>query len=137
MRVLTNYPENIFKTLSPHRGPAILLEYLEGGSMYDFVIRQIEKRVVLPNRILWSIFYCCKIRSQTASYDAAPEYGANTVLVVRACVAMAYAKKAPYGEPLELEELHPDEDHLLLLHGDIAFRNLMFDDYEDNVPERR
>ncbi|KAJ3575256.1 hypothetical protein NPX13_g4095 [Xylaria arbuscula] len=115
LRVFSNYPENIFKSLAHHRGPAILLEYLEGGSMYDFERRKIALNTNLPNRLLWSFYYC----------------------MVRACAAMTYAKNAPYGERLELEELHPNEPHYMLRHGDIAFRNLMFDDYEPHVPEHR
>ncbi|KAK5630074.1 hypothetical protein RRF57_005789 [Xylaria bambusicola] len=115
LRALTNHPENIFKIMAHHRGPAILLEYLEGGSLYTFALRQYETNTKLPNRLLWSIFYC----------------------LMRACAAMTYGKNAPYGGPLELEELQQDEPHLLLRHNDIAFRNLMFDDYEPQVPEHQ
>ncbi|KAI0502807.1 hypothetical protein F5B22DRAFT_652717 [Xylaria bambusicola] len=113
LRSLTNHPENIFKAVAHHRGPAILLEYLEGGSLYTFARRQYETNTKLPNRILWNIYYC----------------------MMRACAAMTYAKNAPHGGPLELEELQKDEPHLLLRHNDIAFRNMMFDDYEPEIPE--
>ncbi|KAI1428123.1 hypothetical protein F5Y12DRAFT_711438 [Xylaria sp. FL1777] len=115
---VTNPPENIFKALSQHFGPAIILDYLENGTMRDLIIKQRSWGIQFPNRVLWSFYHC----------------------LVRACVGMTQRKEAPPEQPLELEtplREGQDQDHYLLAHHDIAARNIMIGDLEPRVPEHR
>ncbi|GAP92950.1 putative serine threonine protein kinase protein [Rosellinia necatrix] len=75
----------------------IILEYLENGSLSQFVER--AEDVVLPNRILWSIFLC----------------------LTRACVAMAWPPEQ--GQP---EEVQPNVMPSALAHWDMHGGNMLF-----------
>ncbi|KAI0970459.1 kinase-like domain-containing protein [Xylaria arbuscula] len=117
LRRVTNPPENIFKSLAYHDGPAIILDYLDNGPLLDFVARQRHFKIQLPNRLLWSLMHC----------------------MVRFCVGMTQRKAAPYDAPLQLEvpTEEYDEDSWTVTHNDIAARNIMIGDYEPDVPEHR
>lgn len=61
-RAFKNPPTNAFRVLSVLEGPAILLEYIPNGSLLDLLGRSYEKHIVIPNRVLWSFYFCCKNR---------------------------------------------------------------------------
>ncbi|KAI1820112.1 hypothetical protein F4861DRAFT_90215 [Xylaria intraflava] len=63
------------------RGPSLVIENLEYGTLTNVIRRSIAKKQLLPNRILWSFYLC----------------------LVRACVAMAYPPNRPLGSPSQLE----------------------------------
>ncbi|KAH8168133.1 hypothetical protein CIB48_g116 [Xylaria polymorpha] len=106
----SNSTENIFKILSRKRGPAIILEYLENGSLAQFQAKATEKGVELPNRVLWGW----------------------------ACVALAHQKEGFQGGQPELEMLENSrEQYYPLEHGDIYARNLMIAEHEPGVPEHQ
>ncbi|KAI0446881.1 hypothetical protein F4803DRAFT_546733 [Xylaria telfairii] len=112
----SNSTENIFKILSTKRGPAIILEYLENGSLAQLQAKATEKGVELPNRILWSWYFC----------------------LMRACVAMTHQKEGFTGGLLELELLsNARGKYYPLQHGDIYARNLMIANREPWVPEHQ
>ncbi|KAI0453481.1 hypothetical protein F5B21DRAFT_505339 [Xylaria acuta] len=114
--LVENPPQNMFKTLSFRRGPAIILEYLENGSLAQLQCKALARNIELPNRVMWSWFYC----------------------MMRACVGMTYVNKGYKRGPLELETLQPDgEQYFPLQHCDIAARNLMIAEYELKVPEHQ
>ncbi|KAI1756269.1 kinase-like domain-containing protein [Xylaria castorea] len=114
--MIENPPENIFKILHLRRGPALILEYIENGSLASLKQKIYARRIQLPNRVLWSWFYC----------------------LTRACVGLTHEKENFKGGPLELETLQPaGEDHFPLEHRDIAARNLMIADSEPTVPEHQ
>ncbi|KAJ2983044.1 hypothetical protein NUW58_g6318 [Xylaria curta] len=122
----TNPPQNIIKDLSGLRGPAVILDYIDGGgSLEDLVIKMYDLGARLPNRMLWSFYYCFQ--------------------VVRACAAMTYrgsgwGKRRARVRKLRLEDTRnkpDDEPHLRLAHGDIACRNVMIGPREPGVPEHR
>ncbi|KAI0476847.1 kinase-like domain-containing protein [Xylaria cf. heliscus] len=100
------------------KGPAMLLEYLENGSLSNLaqrvaVVRGLQgRRIILPNRLLWSFYFC----------------------LVRACVGMAYPPEAPESSPLVLETIPPNRQRYGLVHGDIAFRNIMVGDRDPAGP---
>ncbi|KAI0455310.1 kinase-like domain-containing protein [Xylaria acuta] len=110
----------VFDTLRETRlkGPALLLEYLENGSLSKLAYRARAYKSVrgteirLPNRLLWSFYFC----------------------LVRACVGMAYPPESPENSPLVLETIPPDREPLGLAHGDIAFRNIMMGDRDPVGP---
>lgn len=55
----------VFDVLGQSRiqGPAILLEYLENGTLLRFLERARGRVRAFPNRLLWSFFFCCNIPS--------------------------------------------------------------------------
>ncbi|KAI0530009.1 hypothetical protein GGR58DRAFT_272772 [Xylaria digitata] len=108
-----NPPRNLFKALSVGSGPAILLEYLENGSMIKVLAALYRRRAGLPNRVLWSWYHC----------------------LVSACVAMTQKKEGFEGGPLELENYVTDGNHYRLVHDDIAARNIMVDERDPLVSE--
>ncbi|KAI0437346.1 hypothetical protein F4803DRAFT_570946 [Xylaria telfairii] len=117
LRVFTspwkNPPINIFKIIRRHRGPAILLEYLEDGSLQQLSHRAKRTNVRFPNRLLWSFYFC----------------------MVRGCVGMNFPQEIPEsGAPLVLETITRLEPNGFS-HNDIALRNIMVDRYDLQVPE--
>lgn len=44
----------------PLRGPTLLMEWIENGLLWDFYERRAGSDEPLPNRLLWSLFLCCK-----------------------------------------------------------------------------
>ncbi|GAW26434.1 putative g2-specific protein kinase nima protein [Rosellinia necatrix] len=111
----SNPPENVFRVLSVFEGPAILLEYIEGGNLLKIQKRAYERGIELPNRLLWSFYYC----------------------LVRACVGLAYPAFGLVGDPPVLETIRTDQHPLRMVHGDIAGRNVMLDKEDPDIPERR
>ncbi|KAI0468131.1 hypothetical protein F4859DRAFT_215631 [Xylaria cf. heliscus] len=113
--VLENPPENIFKVLNYERGPALILEYLENGSLVQLQVKALDRGIQLPNRILWSWLYC----------------------MIRACVGMTYKRRGfRRGGRLELETFEAaGNQYYPLQHSDINARNLMIHDLEPRVPE--
>lgn len=41
-------------------GPVAVMEYLENGELNRVFSRLTKREVLLPNRVLWSFFLCCK-----------------------------------------------------------------------------
>ncbi|KAI0189128.1 kinase-like domain-containing protein [Xylaria flabelliformis] len=113
--MIENPPQNIFKILHLRRGPALILEYLENGSLQSFQYKISQRRIKLPNRILWSWLYC----------------------LTRACIGMTYEKEDFEDGPLELETLQEGPTLFPVHHRDIAARNLMVADRELQVPEHQ
>ncbi|TGJ85771.1 hypothetical protein E0Z10_g2974 [Xylaria hypoxylon] len=104
-------PITAFDTLVGVQGPALALEYLDGGDLLHFIRESIGERP--PNRVLWSLFLC----------------------LVRACIGMAYPIERPIGAPLILETIPNDgRRELDLVHSDIAPRNVMIGP-EDGLEE--
>lgn len=42
------------------RRPILIMEYLKNGSLYNLQRRILHADMHIPNRVLWSIFLCCK-----------------------------------------------------------------------------
>ncbi|RYC57397.1 hypothetical protein CHU98_g8818 [Xylaria longipes] len=88
-------------------GPAVALEYLEYGDILGLIgrVRKTERNV--PNRVLWSLFYC----------------------LIRASVGMAYPPRQPIGSNAQiLEELPSDHGPATesgMAHNDFNIRNIM------------
>ncbi|KAF2971817.1 hypothetical protein GQX73_g1711 [Xylaria multiplex] len=104
-------PITAFDTLAGVKGPALGLEYIEGGDLLHFIylkLRPKEERP--PNRVLWSLFFC----------------------FVRATIGMAYPIGAPIGTPAILETI-PDDGRPArhMVHGDLALRNVMIGPGDD------
>ncbi|KAI1747014.1 kinase-like domain-containing protein [Xylaria castorea] len=99
-----NPPSNIFKILRGNRGPAILLEYIENGSLQKLSQRAWRLNIDFPNRLLWSFYLC----------------------LVRACAGLHYPHVVPKpGDgPLVLETITRPEPNGFA-HNDIALRNIM------------
>ncbi|KAI0449111.1 hypothetical protein F5B21DRAFT_63700 [Xylaria acuta] len=109
-----NPPSNIFSILSKERGPAILLEYIEFGTLNRFLDKMREFHVTLPNRVLWSFYFC----------------------MVRACIGLNFphdVPKAGAGRPV-LETITRVEP-IGFAHNDIAMRNIMIDWFDYETPE--
>ncbi|KAI0202912.1 kinase-like domain-containing protein [Astrocystis sublimbata] len=86
-------------------GPTLVLEYLEHGTL-DRLLRVVRsKNIVLPNRLLWSIYLC----------------------LVRACIAMEFPPDKPFGSELELEEIPADGQAAAesIVHHDLHPGNVM------------
>ncbi|KAI1820146.1 hypothetical protein F4861DRAFT_545918 [Xylaria intraflava] len=114
--------KNPEKTLFPIlgnslEGPAILLEYLENGSLEKLQKKLLELDIHLPNRVLWSFYHC----------------------LIRACVGMAYPVNAPKSSSQILETIPSDENiqAYQLAHRDIAPRNVMIGSRNPAVQEHR
>ncbi|KAI0206678.1 hypothetical protein F4808DRAFT_3006 [Astrocystis sublimbata] len=113
-----NPPQNIFKHMSSRRGPALILEYLENGSLMSFIEKSRGMNITLPNRILWAWFYC----------------------LMRAGAALTQENLDYRGGPLILEELAnlgDDSNFCPLRHNDVAPRNVMISNTEPEVPEHQ
>ncbi|TRX87855.1 hypothetical protein FHL15_011244 [Xylaria flabelliformis] len=110
--MIENPPQNIFKILHLRRGPALILE-VKNGSLQSFQYKISQRRIKLPNRILWSWLYC----------------------LTRACIGMTYEKEGFEDGPLELETLQEGPGLFPVHHRDIAARNVMVADRELQVPE--
>ncbi|KAI1638338.1 kinase-like domain-containing protein [Biscogniauxia mediterranea] len=83
-------------------GPYIIMEYMENGSLQDFIRR--TQRVNIPNRILAWMFLC----------------------LTRACVAMAYPPGLNPDGSIQEERVDPSRKPTLLAHYDMTTENIMF-----------
>ncbi|KAI0436593.1 hypothetical protein F4803DRAFT_556850 [Xylaria telfairii] len=118
VNAIRNPPENLFAYLtglSRSEAPALLLEYLENGSLLRIMEQIHNRRDQLPNRLLWGWYHC----------------------LVSACVAMTYEREGPISRPVELEVPQRDHQHLRLTHNDIAPRNVMVGELDHLVQEHR
>ncbi|KAI1127798.1 hypothetical protein F5Y10DRAFT_265816 [Nemania abortiva] len=107
--------DTVFDALRQSRikGPAMLLEYLENGSLLALYMKAQGRVGRLPNRLLWRFYYC----------------------LIRGCIGLAYP---PGGEQsdLEIETIRENMAPSRLRHGDIAMRNIMIGDRDpDGAPE--
>lgn len=41
--------------------PVLVLEYLENGDVGRLYDRAVQQDILLPNRVLWSFFLCCRL----------------------------------------------------------------------------
>ncbi|KAI0911828.1 hypothetical protein F4823DRAFT_635480 [Ustulina deusta] len=84
-------------------GPAVMMEYLENGSLGTLLEKLKATNVLLPNRVLWAFCLC----------------------VVRACIAHAYPPDGHEDAPNQLEGILMDRQPTMLGHGDIHAHNIM------------
>ncbi|KAK7942690.1 uncharacterized protein PG986_011803 [Apiospora aurea] len=101
---------NVKDSLVGLEGPVLVMEYLANGDLAQMHSRTIKYDLVVPNRVLWSILLC----------------------LVRACIAMAYPRKADENaeEPGRLEEIPGDgTPPSNLEHGDLHMGNIMMGDF--------
>jgi hypothetical protein len=59
-KVFRSHPVTALGPLSHLGGAALLLEYLENGSLLQLQNRLVRENIHLPNRLLWSWYFCCK-----------------------------------------------------------------------------
>lgn len=69
-----NPPTNVFSILGRYEGPALLLEYVENGALLDLVLKAQERRITLPNRLLWRWYFCRMIPSLSVPVTDCPVY---------------------------------------------------------------
>ncbi|KAI0095741.1 hypothetical protein F4776DRAFT_669652 [Hypoxylon sp. NC0597] len=91
--------------LEAFKKPFLMVEFLENGTLGQFLRRAKATGEVLPNRVLWSIFLC----------------------LVRACIGMAYP---PQGPPVRMEETR-DEKPTAIAHQDMHLGNAVFGEIEE------
>ncbi|KAI1357697.1 kinase-like protein [Xylaria arbuscula] len=88
-------------------GPALALEYLEHGDIAGLMNKLRRAGRTVPNRILWSFFFC----------------------LIRASIGMAYPPTQPIGSDVQiLDELpadHSPETEGRMAHNDFNTRNIM------------
>ncbi|GAP91160.2 putative serine threonine protein kinase protein [Rosellinia necatrix] len=106
--------DTVFDTMrkSALEGPAMLLEYLENGSLLTIMIKAGERRVRLPNRLMWSFHLC----------------------LVRACVGLAFPPNGPRNSTPTMETIEEDREPSRFRHNDVAFRNIMIGDRDPAGP---
>ncbi|KAI8623720.1 hypothetical protein F5Y19DRAFT_468348 [Xylariaceae sp. FL1651] len=115
-RAIKTPPNTIFEEIKWFEGPAVLLEYLENGSLLRLRQRKYELNVEIPNRLLWRWYFC----------------------LVRACIGFAYPAGAPEGAPPVLERIPAVRAPLRgIVHGDIAARNLVIGDRDPSLDEHQ
>lgn len=51
---------NVSGSLIGLTGPVIVLEYLDNGDISRLHYRLIKDNILLPNRVLWAFFLCCR-----------------------------------------------------------------------------
>ncbi|KAI0965454.1 hypothetical protein F4678DRAFT_485279 [Xylaria arbuscula] len=98
--------------------PTFALEYLPNGQVSDTIEKIKRDKDMIPNRILWRVWLCCRLVyfliSNTPAFRA---YSSQTNLhraaVVRQCVAMAYPPCLPFdgvddGRSIR-EQIIPDQ----------------------------
>ncbi|KAI0195449.1 hypothetical protein F4808DRAFT_464270 [Astrocystis sublimbata] len=113
---LYNPPTRIFRILGRYKGPAILLEYIENGSILALMDKIHAQHIYLPNRLLWRWFYC----------------------LVRGFVGLTWKQpKHVKGEPLVVEGIPAPERLTGHSHGDLAERNVTIDECEPERAEHR
>lgn len=110
------------------QGPTLLMEWIENGLLWDLYEKKAGSDEPLPNRLLWSLFLCCKHPDEDLCYprvNVAP-------LVCRMVAGMAwpprdFGRRAD-GKPI-LEVIPPRNQRgerppkSRLLHGDFHGRN--------------
>lgn len=54
-------PPPAWYTIGPGlSAPALVLEYVENGSLFDLLTRISKLGIAVPNRMLWAFFLCCR-----------------------------------------------------------------------------
>ncbi|KAI0486728.1 kinase-like domain-containing protein [Xylaria cf. heliscus] len=93
-------PEDMLTGL---KGPSLVLEHLENGTMESLMDTLRKKGKSLPNRVLWSIYLC----------------------LVRACVAMKFPPEQPFNTESKLEEIPEDQSAPgNIVHNDILIGSI-------------
>ncbi|KAI0435973.1 hypothetical protein F4803DRAFT_557454 [Xylaria telfairii] len=110
-----NPPTNVFSILSRYEGPAILMEYIENGDLLTFVRKSQERRIVLPNRLLWRFYFC----------------------LIRGICGIIYQQKIPAKGQLTLEAIPDGGQPGTFIHGDLASRNIMIGESDPEVEDHR
>ncbi|KAI1141667.1 kinase-like protein [Hypoxylon sp. FL0543] len=96
-------PSKSGKKLPNIIGDWIILEWLEHGTVGDFIIKARNMGVKrIPNRLLWRFFYC----------------------LVRGCIAMAWPPNRHDGTVVN-ETIPPDVTESKLVHNDVHARNVL------------
>ncbi|KAI1453554.1 hypothetical protein F4805DRAFT_443024 [Annulohypoxylon moriforme] len=109
-------PQGVRNPIDNAPGPTVLMECLEGGSVWRVVKKRQAQSPVeeLPNRMLWRMLLC----------------------LVRVCIGMAYPRpsKVPHLETFpvsEVERRNPADWQ----HGDMHTGNILFGDFEPTLDE--
>ncbi|KAI1773351.1 hypothetical protein F4818DRAFT_443195 [Hypoxylon cercidicola] len=84
----------------------IYLEWVENGTLSNFITRAKELYRTLPNRLLWRLFMC----------------------LIRMCIEMAWPPPGPenFGNPRSAIELSRNMRPTGIIHGDLHGGNVMF-----------
>ncbi|KAI8944463.1 kinase-like domain-containing protein [Xylaria longipes] len=104
--------QTIFTSLRGLRGPALVQEYCENGTLDSLKEKARDQGIDIPNRLLWRFYLC----------------------LVRACIGFAYPRDSE-GATAALEEIISDRTAGDLVHGDIAGRNMVIGDTDPGIPE--
>lgn len=68
------YPDGSQKSM----GELLIMEFLENGDLQDFVIQARQKGKLIPQRVLWHFFLCCKWNYGKGAEDTKRNNLANT-----------------------------------------------------------
>ncbi|KAI0478357.1 kinase-like domain-containing protein [Xylaria cf. heliscus] len=105
--------QTIFTSLRGLRGPALVQEYCQNGTIDSLKEKAKAQNIDIPNRLLWRFYLC----------------------LVRACIGLAYGPRNPDAATAVLEEIPSDRAAGDLVHGDIAGRNMVIGDTDPSTPE--
>ncbi|KAI0437082.1 kinase-like domain-containing protein [Xylaria telfairii] len=105
--------KTIFTSLHGLRGPALVQEYYQNGTINSLKEKAKAQNIDIPNRLLWNFYLC----------------------LVRACVGLAYLPTSPESGIERLEEIPSDRAAGDLVHGDIAGGNMVIGDMDPSTPE--
>ncbi|TGJ80504.1 hypothetical protein E0Z10_g8261 [Xylaria hypoxylon] len=103
----------IFASLRGLRGPALVLEYFQNGTLDSLKEKAKLQGIELSNGLLWQFYLC----------------------LVRACIGLGYPPNGPEDVTPTLEEIPHGEPPRDLIHGDIAGRNIVIGDTNPDVAE--
>ncbi|KAI1747484.1 kinase-like domain-containing protein [Xylaria castorea] len=105
--------KTIFTSLRGLRGPVLVQEYCQNGTIDSLKEKARTQGIDIPNRLLWRFYLC----------------------LVRACVGLAYPALGPEDGTATLEEIPAGRAAGDLVHGDIAGRNMVIGDTDPSTPE--
>lgn len=118
--------------------PVVVMEVLSKFSLYELISRINQTRYYnranpnnpadhklefIPNRVLWRIFLCCKLKSSETQKKPRRVVTKKQYLVVRACIGMAYPEPAPPPPLVRREEIRPGVPYRNIIHFDLDPQN--------------
>lgn len=80
------------------RKDMIYLEYMKGGSLSGLIGKVVAKGAVIPNGVLWKVFFCRKHQNACLRLDTADSLILTLQSVVRACLAIEYPPRLQIQE---------------------------------------